>query len=194
MCARLTPKYEEDVCGIKVKSEQHFQLLGDVCKQPRNVPHTAEVNEKYLHPEQQGAEFTHIKKEQEDFSNSSLTFVPLKSEDDNKGTSEEDGRAEPPSSSSSGHISREDVSEKYLHPEQQEPPSTHIKEEEEEENDITNLSLTFAPLKSEDDDMGESEEDTEVEPPSSISSSHITEGDGNHNGPLQAPSDDLRRQ
>lgn len=49
MCARLTPKYEEDVCGIKVESEQQLQLLGGVCKQPRIVLHTAGMNISYSH-------------------------------------------------------------------------------------------------------------------------------------------------
>ncbi|XP_049574221.1 zinc finger protein 3 homolog [Syngnathus scovelli] len=86
-------------------------------------------------------------------------------------------------------VQRAEVNEEILHPvqqewssrvEQQEPDPPYIKEEE-QEDDITNLPLTVAPVKTEcDGEKGQSELNRWTEPPSS-SLSHMTrEDDGEH--------------
>ncbi|XP_077367850.1 uncharacterized protein LOC144012276 [Festucalex cinctus] len=186
MSARTTPKDEEELFGGKEENEQHFQPLDDFCEQPRIVLHAADVGEKYLRPDEQEVKPPHVKKEEEhphieeeekpvpvkeeevedDVTKSPLTFAPLKGEDEDKGESEEDGGAELPSSSSTQHMTTEDVGEKYLRLDEQEVKS-HVKEEEEHpyfkeekktlcvkkeevEDDVTKSPMTFAPLKSED--------------------------------------------
>ncbi|XP_077367848.1 uncharacterized protein LOC144012260 [Festucalex cinctus] len=144
---------------------------------------------------------------EDDVTKSPLTFVPLKSEDE-----DEDGEAELPSSSSTRqHMTTEDVGEKYLRPDEQELKS-HVKEEEEEhpyfkeeknplcvkkeevEDDVTKSPMTFAPLKSEDEVKGETEEGRGAEPPNSISTPQnmTPESDAYHWGSSRAKSDDTR--
>ncbi|XP_077367851.1 uncharacterized protein LOC144012292 [Festucalex cinctus] len=132
MSARTTPKYEEELFGVKEENEQHFQPLDDVCEQPRIVLHTADVGEKYLRPDEQEVKPPHVKKEEE-----------------------------------------------HPHIEEEEKPVC-VKEEE-VEDDVTKSPPTFAPLKGEDEDKGESEEDSGAELPSSSSTQHMTtEGDAEH--------------
>ncbi|XP_077363598.1 uncharacterized protein LOC144007651 isoform X1 [Festucalex cinctus] len=111
MSARTTPKDEEEHFGVKEENEQRLQPLDDVCQQPRIVLHTTDVAEKYLRPDQQDMKPPNVKKEEEhpyieeeekpvrvkeeevedDVTKSpmtfksSMTFAPLKSEDEVKG-------------------------------------------------------------------------------------------------------------
>ncbi|XP_077413229.1 uncharacterized protein LOC144043451 isoform X2 [Vanacampus margaritifer] len=79
-----------------------------------------------------------------------------------------------------------DFGEKYLRPEEQVVKSPLVKQEEEEpicvkeevEDDVTKSPLTFAPFKSNDEVMGESEEDRGAEPPSSSSTLQHMETEG----------------
>ncbi|XP_077352171.1 uncharacterized protein LOC144001581 [Festucalex cinctus] len=166
MSARTTPKYEEELFGVKEENEQHFQPLDDVCEQPRIVLHKTDVGEKYLRPDQEDMKPPNVKEEEEhpdieeeekpvrvkeeevedDVTKLPPTFAPLKSEDEDK-----------------------DVAEKYLHPDQEDMKPPNVKKEEEHpyieeeekpvrvkeeavEDDVTKLPPTFAPLKSEDED------------------------------------------
>ncbi|XP_061525855.1 zinc finger and SCAN domain-containing protein 21-like isoform X2 [Phycodurus eques] len=122
MCARRTAEYEEKLCGPKDEKEPRRQLLDAVFKlHPRVARHRADVSEN-LHPERQQSvsphnkevqhikeedeELLHIKEEeQEEIIKVPSTGVPLKSEDE--GQSEERRGAEPPSSSSSQHMTTE---------------------------------------------------------------------------------------
>ncbi|XP_077363366.1 uncharacterized protein LOC144007514 [Festucalex cinctus] len=227
MSARTTPKDEEEHFGVKEENEQHFQPLDDVCEQPRIVLHAADVAEKYLRPAQEDMKPQNVKKEEEhpyveeeekpirvkeeevedDVTKSPPTFAPLKSEDEDKGESEEVGGAELPNSRSTRqHMTTEDVGEKYLHPDEQEVESLHVKKEKEEEehhyskeekkplgveDDVTKSPMTFAPLKGEDEVEDESEEGTGAEPPNSISTPQnmIPESDADHWGSSKAKSD-----
>ncbi|XP_054626352.1 zinc finger protein 771-like isoform X1 [Dunckerocampus dactyliophorus] len=100
-------------------------------------------------------------------------------------------------------LQRADTSEEHLiqrlhfKEEDEEPQPPHMKEEEEEHSisqegehleGLEEFSVIGVDMKSEDDeDKGESEEKTEVEPPSSSSSQHMTtEADGDHCGGSQA--------
>ncbi|XP_077350456.1 uncharacterized protein LOC144000463 [Festucalex cinctus] len=114
MSERTTPKYEEELFGVKEENEQHFQPLDDVCEQPRIVLHAADVAEKYLRPDQEDMKPPNVKEEEEhpyieeeekpvrvkeeevedDVTKSPMTFAPLKSEDEVKGESEEGRGAE----------------------------------------------------------------------------------------------------
>ncbi|XP_077412233.1 uncharacterized protein LOC144042962 isoform X6 [Vanacampus margaritifer] len=129
MYLRRTPKYEEELVDVKQESEQHLQLLDDACEQPRVVLHSADVSEKYLRPEQQEPESPHIKKEEEEhpcilyikeeplrvkkeevedrITKSSLTCASFKSDDEDRGVSEDDRGAEPPENSSKQHMTTE---------------------------------------------------------------------------------------
>ncbi|XP_061925575.1 zinc finger MYM-type protein 1-like isoform X1 [Entelurus aequoreus] len=136
--------------------------------------------------------------EEDDVTKFPLTVVSVKTEE------HED---KPPESSQLHHSPN--VCEEQLLPENQEcsfrmvkedpsPDSLtpHIKKKEEEHSisqeadhleGLVEFPVTGVPVKSEDDEVkGESEEKREAEPPSSSSTQHITEADGDHYGGSQA--------
>ncbi|XP_061621408.1 zinc finger protein 691-like [Phyllopteryx taeniolatus] len=136
MCARRTPEYEEELCGPKEENEPQHQLLDAIFNlQPRIVLHRADVSRdlrpewpkpdsSHVKEEEEDKEVCHIKEEedlkprhikeeeeeflhvkQEEIIQVPVTGVSLKSEDE--GQSEESRGAEPPSSSSSRHMTTE---------------------------------------------------------------------------------------
>ncbi|XP_077361041.1 uncharacterized protein LOC144006191 [Festucalex cinctus] len=112
-------KYEEELCGAQEDNERQRQLLDAVYKQPRVVLNRADVTEKYLRPDEQKVKSPQVKEEEEEHPyfkeekkspgvkkeeveddvtkspmtlKSSMTFAPLKSEDEVKGRSVNGGR------------------------------------------------------------------------------------------------------
>ncbi|XP_054626259.1 zinc finger protein 501-like [Dunckerocampus dactyliophorus] len=125
---RTIAEYEEELCRTKEENARQRQLLDAVFK-PEVVLPRADVTKEHLPPEQQEWSFSgeqkepqppHIKEEKEAHSVSQegehlegleefpVIGVPVKSEDDeDKGESEEKREVEPPSSSSTQHMTTE---------------------------------------------------------------------------------------
>ncbi|XP_077374933.1 uncharacterized protein LOC144017350 isoform X1 [Festucalex cinctus] len=115
---RTIAEYEEELCRTKEENERQRQLL-DAIFIPQVAVQRTDVSQENLNPlqqewrsqvEPQEPEPPLIKEEQQedDITNLPLTVVPVKSEcDDEKCQSEQNRWAEPPSSSSSHHMTRE---------------------------------------------------------------------------------------
>ncbi|XP_061620869.1 zinc finger protein 84-like isoform X2 [Phyllopteryx taeniolatus] len=85
----------------------------------------------------------------------------------------------------SSRVEQQDLAFPFMK-EEEEPEHTYVGEEK---GDITWLPLTFVPLKSDDEDRGQSKDNIGAEPRSSSSSQHVTtEGDGDHSGGTQTES------
>ncbi|XP_054626312.1 zinc finger and SCAN domain-containing protein 30-like [Dunckerocampus dactyliophorus] len=134
---RTIAEYEEELSRTKDENERQRQLLDAIFKQPRVVLQRTDVSAKHLHPEQQKwrsrmeppyikkedeePQPHHVKKEEEDHSISQerehpegleaflVIGVPVKSENAevSECESEEKREVEPPSSSSTQHMTTE---------------------------------------------------------------------------------------
>ncbi|XP_054620845.1 zinc finger protein with KRAB and SCAN domains 4-like isoform X2 [Dunckerocampus dactyliophorus] len=119
---RTIAEYEEELSRTKEENERQRQLLDVVFKNPQIVLHRADASEEHLPPEQlerrcraeqEEPQPIHIKEEEEDRIIShegehfdiAVIYVPVKCEDgEDKGQSEEEREVEPPSSSSTHHM------------------------------------------------------------------------------------------
>nr|XP_061843875.1 zinc finger and SCAN domain-containing protein 2-like [Nerophis lumbriciformis] len=133
MCERTIAEYKEELSRTKEENKRLRQLLDAVFKKPQVVLHRTDVCEKYRPPEQQEgsssmeqkrSQHLHVKEEEpqsphfKDEEKQRLTphfieedkrhLISVKSEDDEvKIESEEKREAEPPSSSSTQHMTTE---------------------------------------------------------------------------------------
>ncbi|XP_054622352.1 zinc finger protein 774-like [Dunckerocampus dactyliophorus] len=126
---RTIAEYEEELCRSKEENERQHQALDAVFNQPRVVLHRADIGEEYLQhkepepphikKEEESPEPPHIKEEEEDHRISQegehpggraefpMIGVPVKREDEDKGQNEEKREVEPPSGSSTQHMTME---------------------------------------------------------------------------------------
>ncbi|XP_061526063.1 uncharacterized protein LOC133398994 isoform X2 [Phycodurus eques] len=118
-------EYEEELSRTKQENERQRQLLDAVFKKPQEQFQGADVS-KDLHQAQQepalshikeeeDPEYPHVKEEEEDYiTNLQFTIVPVKSEEDgDKGSREENRKAELPISTSSQYMPTEGDGDHY---------------------------------------------------------------------------------
>ncbi|XP_061620861.1 uncharacterized protein LOC133473276 isoform X1 [Phyllopteryx taeniolatus] len=190
MCARTSAEYVGELSGTKEERRRQRRLLDASFKKLRDVLFGADVDEEYLHPEQQVPKPPYIdkKKEKPPHINEKENEEPPHIKDEEEKESLHIKEKEEPKSHHKEEEepmlchNKEEEEKEPLHKEKEPPNSYNIKEED-KEYDVTKLALT---LRSEDAGKGESEDNREAEPPSSSLCQQMKKDNGDSCGRSQA--------